>query len=365
MSKPAVSPSTALLAHPPCSVGPDAYLHVAEALRPHGKNALLIGGKRALGAGEPLLRAALTGAGVRLSVWPFSGEATLKAAQSAAEAARSLGAEVILGMGGGRAIDTAKAAAHLAGLPVMAFPTIPATCAGVTALAVLHQPGVEGYDPFLFLKGPPAHVFLHTGILAAAPPMYLRAGIGDSLAKHVESAFKAGGETLAFGDRLGLAAAAFGYETLMEVGVQALEDARLCLDTPAFRLACEICVLNTGLVSLLVAERFNGGLAHALYYVLHELPGFAPHLHGDVVAWGSLAQLCLDGKAQKAQGLYRFLKSLGIPDSLSAFGMTADSPAVISRMPRVLAQPDMKEAPFPVDEAALQEALRQAEALAL
>ncbi|MDD4080856.1 MAG: iron-containing alcohol dehydrogenase [Eubacteriales bacterium] len=359
-------PLTAILTtHPPCTVGPMAYHQAGEIIRHYGVRALLIGGEKALAAGYHPLEKALKDSGVKLSVRPFSGEATAKAARDAAESAKSLGAEAVLGMGGGRAIDTAKAAAHHAGLPVMTFPTIPATCAAVTALVVLHQPGNDACDPFLFLDTPPEHVFLHTGILAAAPDMYLRAGIGDSVAKHVESAFKAGEEaTLPFGDLLGLSVAAFGYETLLAVGKEALQDVKAGLDSPALRLACELCVINTGLVSLLVRERFNGGLAHALYYALEELPAFKYKLHGEVVAWGSLVQLCLQGKEQKALALGRFLKSLGIPGTLSAFGTSADDPALLARLPQVLDQPDMKEAPYPVDGAMLLKAILKAEALA-
>ena len=363
MKKPANPAESTLTAHPPCTVGPTAYDRVWDAVRFYGNRALLIGGEKALAAGLYPLEKALDGCGVTLSVWPFQGEATREVAKEAAASAKSLGADIVFGMGGGRAIDTAKAAAHWAGLPVMAFPTIPATCAAVTALAVLHQPGKEACDPFLFLDAPPGHVFLHTGILAAAPDKYLRAGIGDSIAKHVESAFKAGREALAFGDSLGLAMAAFGYETLLRVGEGALQDAGRGLDTPAFRLACGICVINTGIVSLLVQERFNGGLAHALYYALEELPALRDRLHGEVVAWGSLVQLCLEGKEQKALALNQFLQSLGIPGTLIAYGLKADDPALISRLPRVLGQPDMKEAPCLVDEAMLYRAVLLAESL--
>lgn len=365
MKRPETTFSDIIPAHPPCTVGPSAYDRVWDAMRIHGGRALLIGGEKALAAGRPLIEKALEGSGATLYVRTFSGGATRAAAREAALSAKSLGVDSILGMGGGRAIDTAKAAAHWAGLPVMAFPTIPATCAAVTALAVLRQPGKAAEDPFVFLDKPPEHVFLHTGILAAAPAMYLRAGIGDSVAKHVESAFKAGKEALAFGDSLGMAVAAFGYETLLQVGEEALQDAGKGLDTPAFRLACGICVVNTGLVSLLVQERFNGGLAHALYYALEELPGFRDRLHGDVVAWGSLVQLCLEGKGQKALALARFLRALGPVYTLLDHGISAFDKALLTRLPRVLGQPDMKETPYPVNVAMLCRAILLAEALGM
>jgi len=61
--------------------------------------------------------------------------------------------------------------------------------------------------------------------------------------------------------------------------------------------------------------------------------------------------------------LNQFLQSLGIPGTLIAYGLKADDPALISRLPRVLGQPDMKEAPCLVDEAMLYRAVLLAESL--
>lgn len=350
-------------AHPPFTVGPMAYSGVGDAMRPYGTKGLLIGGQKALGAGFYPLQEAVSSQGITLSVRPFSGEATMETAQEAAQAAQALEADVILGMGGGRAIDTAKAAAHYAGKPVITLPTIPATCAATTALSVLHHPGLTAYDPFLFLDAPPSHVFIHTGIMAQAPAMYLRGGIGDSIAKHVEAVYKAGDERLGYNDCLGLAVARMGYEALMAVGETALKDARQGEDSADFRLACQLCIINTGLVSLLVQDRFNGGLAHALYYAMHELPELAAHLHGDVVAWGSLVQLCLEGKEDQALALRDFLGKLDIPCTLQALGLALDDGRLLALLPDALAQQDMAEAPGLVDEALLRRALSMAEAI--
>jgi len=348
---------------PPFTVGPEAFLDLARQPLLQGGRVLLLGGEKALAAGLLPLQEALAGAGCMLTVMPFSGESTMDAAKEAAHAARSVGACAVMGMGGGRALDTAKAGAHFAGLPVFTLPTIPATCAAVTALSVVHQPGQEGYDPFLFLDGPPAHAYLHTRILAASPPAFLRAGIGDSLAKHVEASFKATGAELPYSDLLGLSVARAGYDTLLSVGAQALSDACRGSDSAAYRLAVQCCVVNTGLVSLLVREPFNGGLAHALYYVLHELPAFAAALHGEMVAWGSLVQLCLERKIPQARALRAFLRALGSPASLQDFGTRPDEPGFLARLPLALRQSDMEDAPVRPSLGMLLDAVRCAEAL--
>lgn len=348
---------------PPFTVGPEAYQALARQPLLKGGRALLLGGQKALATGLLPLQEALSGIGCILTVLPFSGESTMDAAREAARAVRAVGAAAVLGMGGGRALDIAKAGAHFAGVPVFTLPTIPATCAAVTALSVLHQPGQEGYDPFLFLDSPPAHAYLHTGILSASPPAYLRAGIGDSLAKHVEASFKSTGMDLPYADLLGLSIARAGYDTLLSVGAQALKDAGSGRDSMAYRVAVQCCVVNTGLVSLLVREPFNGGLAHALYYVLHELPAFASALHGEMVAWGSLVQLCLERKDRQARALQAFLRVLGSPATLRDFGTRPDEPGFLARLPLALLQGDMADAPVRPSLSMLQDAVRCAEEL--
>ncbi|NLW21624.1 MAG: iron-containing alcohol dehydrogenase family protein [Clostridiales bacterium] len=351
---------------PAVTLGPQAYQALPARLLPLGRQALLIGGRRALAAGQQALLDALQGSGIQLDTARFAGECTLAQAQALAARARLVGAAAILGMGGGKAIDTAKLAAQLAGLPVFTLPTIPATCAALTALSVVHEDvtGDSHVSPLVFLDSPPNQVFLHTGILSQAPLMYLRAGIGDSLAKHVESAFKAGdGPALPYADQAALSLARLGYETLLRHGRQALDDAARGLDSAAFRLVTQCCVVNTGLVSLWVDERFNGGLAHALFYVLRDVPGFDSLLHGEAVAWGCLVQLAVENKLDEAGRLRGSLRALGLPVSLRERGI--DLGLVLSRLPQALAQPDLVYTPYPVSLQSVQDALTLCEAQSL
>lgn len=357
----AFAPTTTSASLPPFTVGSDAYAGIAEVIRPFGVKALLIGGQKALAAGLGTLQAAVADKGITLIVSPFSGECTRSKAKELADTALGMEAGVLLGMGGGKALDNAKAAAHYAGLPVITLPTIAATCAAVTALCVMHHPESMAHDPFLFLDRPPVHAFLHTGILAASPAMYLRAGIGDSLAKYVESAFNAESGELSYTDRLGLSIARLGYETLLSVGIAALGDAKAGRDSVAFRLSCQCCIVNTGLVSLLVAERLNGALAHSLFYALREHPALSGYLHGDLVAWGCLVQLSLERKTREAQLLSKFLQEISVPVSLHEMGIPLPDPALAALLPDVLKQPDMAGLPFHVSEAALLEAVHETE----
>ncbi len=63
-------------------------------------------------------------------------------------------------------------------------------------------------------------------------------------------------------------------------------------------------IISTGLVSLMVLDDYNCAIAHSVYYGLVLLPGFEEtFLHGDVVAYGVLVQLAVDGQAEEMQRL--------------------------------------------------------------
>ncbi|MGI6300543.1 MAG: iron-containing alcohol dehydrogenase [Verrucomicrobiota bacterium] len=349
---------------PAYSIGGDSYQELKRLLAPLGKRVFLLGGEKALRAGLEQVQKALADSDVQLTVRTYTGEPTRSQARQLAEEVLGLGVNVVLGMGGGRALDAAKAVGHYANVPVFTLPTIPATCAAISALSVMYDEDSKDQGPFLFLRHPPVHVLLHTGILAASPAKYLRAGIGDSISKHVESHFKAGDHTeLTYEDLLGLSIAGMGYETLMRIGRAAMQDAKAGIDSPVYRLACQCCIITPGLVSILVKEALNGALAHALYYTFKYHHGIADCLHGEVVAWGSLVQLVLEGKAEKALKLKSLLSSLEIPVSLEQMGVTLKE--VLPHIREVLAQPDMLSAPYQISEYMVQHALEKTEWLSI
>lgn len=348
---------------PRYTIGPEAYAALPAILSGLGKRVFLIGGEKALKAGEPAFKQALSGTGIELAgTVHYSGFCTMDDAKALAERALQQNAQVIAGMGGGRAIDTAKACAHFAGLPVITLPTIAATCAAVTALSVMyHEDGA--FDQFLFLKAPPEFAFIHTGIIANAPAKYLRAGMGDAIAKYFESGFSARNEALTYKDALGLSIARTCYEPLLLLGEKALRDCESGVDSPEFREAVQSVIVSTGLVSLLVREEFNGALAHSLYYAMEDMPQIKACLHGDVVAWGTLVQLVMDGQEEEALKVLHLLIKLKTPVTLYEMGLDTASPSFLKAVGNVPGQPDMRCLPYQVTVQMVLEAVNKLEDL--
>lgn len=346
------------------SVGTQVYGLVPELCRPFGTKALLIGGERAMAAGREKLERALAGSGLEIAAAVlFGGDCTQANMDRWAKYARELGADLIFGMGGGKALDTAKGAAFQAGLPVFTFPTIAATCAGTSALSVVYRED-GSFDRFAFFPRPARHCFLDLDILARAPWPYLQAGMGDTIGKFFECHFAARGDKLAHSSALGREISNMCYAPLLEHGPQALADCRAGRATHALEQAVLAITVSTGLVSLLVLDEYNCAIAHSVYYGLVLLPGFEErYLHGNVVAYGVLVQLAVDQDWERARELKAFLKELDIPTTLGEMEVPLDRTFLSAVLRETVTGPDMEHIPYPVTEDMVYRAMEAVEAL--
>lgn len=346
---------------PRYTIGPEAYEALPAAISAFGQRVFLIGGDKALKAGFVHFEQAIFGTAITLKqAVRYSGPCTIDDAKELAARALAQNAQVIIGMGGGKAIDTAKACAHFANMPVITLPTIAATCAAVTALSVMyHEDGA--FDRFLFLAGPPEFAFIHTGVIACAPAKYLRAGMGDAIAKYFESGFSARNQALSYKDALGLSIARTCYEPLSRLGEKALCDCEIGTESKEFREAVQSVIVSTGLVSLLVREEFNGALAHSLFYAMEDMPQIKNCLHGDVVAWGVLVQLIMDGQDEQAKEVLHLLKKLKTPVTLCDMGIDIGSTSFLKAVGSAPDQPDMRCLPYQVTDHMVLEAIKKLE----
>lgn len=346
------------------TVGEDAYRQLPTAAQSLGSRLFVVGGHTALAAALPRLQAALAGSKLVIAgVQWYGGECTHSNMQACASAAKQAGAQVIVGIGGGKALDTAKGAADLLGVPVFTLPTIAATCAATTALSVVYDEAHK-FIEFTFFAAPPDHTFIDTAVIAAAPVKYLRAGIGDTLAKHYECTFASRNDNLDHSSGMAVNLSRMCKDPLLQAGVQALKDCEAGMPSDALRQAVLANVVTTGYVSCLVAEQYNGAVAHSLFYGLTILPGFEKnYLHGDVVAYGILVQLALDQNESELVLLRDFLLSIGIPTCLADIGTLYEERVLAPVLAETLTMPDMRHLPYEVTTEMLWQAIGVVEAL--
>ncbi len=90
------------------------------------------------------------------------------------------GCRGVVGIGGGKTLDTAKAIGYYQKLPVVVIPTIASTDAPTSALSVIYTEAGE-FEEYLIYPKNPDMVVMDTAIIAKAPVRLLVSGMGDAL----------------------------------------------------------------------------------------------------------------------------------------------------------------------------------------
>lgn len=252
---------------------------------------------------------------------PFSGECCEKELARLEKVISGSRADVVVGMGGGKTIDTAKIAADRAGLPAVIMPTTASSDAPCSGCAVVYsENGV--FESVLYQKSNPAAVLVDTEIIARAPVRFLVAGMGDALATWFEakscSVTGSKNECGGLGTLAGLALARLCYDTLLQHGIEAKNDVQRQTVTPALDKIIEANILLSGI------GFESGGLAsaHSIHNGFTALSQTHAFYHGEKVAFGLLAGLQLIGApAEEVETLYAFCEDVGLPTTLADIGL--------------------------------------------
>lgn len=315
--------------------------------------ALWIGGRRATAAASPYLPEAFHHATERRLL--FEGHCTHRLVD---QWARLVASGPVIGMGGGSALDTAKAVAAQSGRPFVAIPTIAATCAAWTPLSVWYDDQGAALRFEVFSQG--AHLLLaEPAILAAAPHQYLLAGIGDTLAKWFEARVLCWGvNPLPLAAQLGLEVSRVINQTLLRQGDRAVEANQRGEVTPAFVEVVDAVIAGGGVVGGL-GERFTRvAAAHAVHNGLTILPELHQVLHGAKVAFGILVQLQLEGRTDERAELVSAYARWGLPRTLTELGVSKYDPRIDAVVEKILVPHESIHAlPFAVTPQSLKEAL--------
>ncbi|HEL1168966.1 TPA: glycerol dehydrogenase [Streptococcus equi subsp. zooepidemicus] len=247
----------------------------------------------------------------------FNGEASDNEINRVVAIARENDNDVIIGLGGGKTIDSAKAIADILEIPVIIAPTIASTDAPTSALSVIYTD--EGaFEKYIFYAKNPELVLVDTQVICQAPKRLLASGIADGLATWVEAraVMQKNGDTMAGGNQTlaGLAIAEACERTLFADGLKAMVSCEKKVVTPALENVIEANTLLSGLGF----ESAGLAAAHAIHNGFTALTGDIHHLtHGEKVAYGTLTQLFLENKSREEIDRYIDLyQAIGMPTTL-------------------------------------------------
>lgn len=353
-----VSPATVV-------VGPGALTHLGPIARGLGGRALVIAGANGWQAIEADLAAQLDAHETRWRLERYRPDCTEPTAERAVAAAADHGATLIIGVGGGKALDLAKLVGDSADLPVVTVPTSAATCAAWTALGNFYTEA-GAFEHGRGLPRCPAAVLVDTTLIARAPGRLLASGLADTLAKWFETSASVDYETADMGTRAAWKMARFLHDEIREWGEEAYADAMAGRHSAAVDRAIETNICLAGTVGGLGGERCRSVAAHAVCNALTGMPGNAGSWHGEKVAFGILVQLVLEGREDEAADLARFFTSIGVPVTLAGLGYHLDE-AQIQAVAGHVCRPasTVHHLPFPVTPERVRDAVRQADQLGL
>jgi glycerol dehydrogenase len=264
-------------------------------------------------------------AGLTLARVGFERFATPQAVDALAETIKRDGHDVVVGIGGGSAIDTTKAAGFLADIRWASVPTAASSDAPTSALSVIYTEEGE-FIEYRFFPHNPDLVLIDTQLVANAPEKFLAAGIGDALATWIEARATLRGQGFAMaGGRPSNAASALArlsWDLLWDNALLALDSVRANVVTHALEKVVEANTLLSGL------GFESGGLAaaHAIHNGLTAAPQTHGLTHGQKVNLGTTTQLVLEGApAEEIDDFIVFTTKVGLPNSLTEVGLTAEN----------------------------------------
>lgn len=333
---------------PAYTIGQNAYSEFNTVCKSLGESFLLIGGETALSVCADKLLSQVCGNFQIVDKVIYGKECYTERVYELYDEYKDKNIDFVVGAGGGKALDTAKYLAKLLEVEVVTLPTIASTCAAASALSVIYTKE-HTFERFEYYKKPAFHCFIDTTIISEAPYEFLRAGIGDTLAKHYEVEFSARGKNLDYSSELGLTISSMCSEPLMRYAVSAIEACKSNIVNDELEQIILAIIISTGMVSMLINPDYNGAMAHALFYGLTNISGFEEKfLHGDVVGYCTAVQLAVDNNLAEAKRIKEFLKTIGIETTLCERNIKADREYLDGVLNSAIADPDMKVIPYEV-----------------
>ena len=300
--------------------GRDALKSLGEYLEPYGKEILLI----ALPEDVERVDYAfdiVEEKGIHVQKVAFTGECSLSEIERIASEHKDGNYGAIIGLGGGKAIDTAKSVSLRMDIPLFVIPTIASTDAPCSGMSILYDDDHVMIGKELLKKNPEV-VLVDSTVIANAPAHFLISGFGDALATYYEARAVRQSHSANYAKGVSTEAAwalaTLCRDILFADSVKALEACRKHIVTEALENVIEANLY----MSCIGFESVGCAAAHALYNNMTIWPETNRHSHGEKVAIGLLVQLILENESdEEMKKVLNYYKAVGLPMNLASIGL--------------------------------------------
>ncbi|MDE5103284.1 MAG: iron-containing alcohol dehydrogenase family protein [Trichodesmium sp. St19_bin2] len=331
--------------------GKNALAQSGEAIARIGHHPLIVGSPRSLNIILPHLQPLLQIHNLKFTQANYGSDCSETSLTNLSQAVATQKPDLIIGIGGGKALDTAKLLAYQCCLPIITIPTSAATCAAWTALSNIYSDqGAFLYD--ISLAKCPELLILDYGIIKTGPSRTLVAGIGDAIAKWYEASVSSG-----HSESTMIISAVQQARVLRDILFQ---KSTFALEQPGgetWQEVVDATVLLAGLIGSIGGAQCRTVAAHAIHNGLTHLSASHETLHGEKVAYGILVQLRLEEMLQSnqlaataRQQLLKFYNQIGLPKNLNDLGLKEITLSELIHVAEVACHPnsDIHRLPFRV-----------------
>ncbi|NLW07089.1 MAG: glycerol dehydrogenase [Clostridia bacterium] len=296
----------------------------------------------------------------------FQGECCQPEVDRLTAKANEYSADVIVGIGGGKTIDTAKIVASSLNLPLVIVPTSASTDAPTSAMSVIYTESGEHRGTIRHKRNPDL-VLVDTNIITKAPLRLFISGMGDALATYFEARANEASDSANFVGKgyrrckAGMAIAKMCYDILLQDGLKA----KLALKRGVCTEAVENVIEANTLLSGLGFENTGCAAAHGIHAGLTEIAATHKYLHGEKVAFGVICQLVMENAPpEELETIIRFCMQVGLPTTLAQLDVEATEENIRTIAHKVVAgNPLVHAEPFKITEDVVYNAIIAADEL--